>query len=144
MKNNIDNVKNLFKKSQKRLSTTLVNALSKPVVEPPVTVATLTPNIYASGSVGLKPRDRLPPVLHSYPHRSIAVLVTKNGLLFRPNVDGEPADDQPTSHVRIPWGHEIVVEECQGDETTSANDWSKAALVHGILGTVKLFACEVL
>lgn len=133
----MNNMKNLFKKSQNRLSTTLANSLSKPL-EPPTTVASVTPNIYASGSVGLKPRDVLPPVPHSYPYHSIAILATNDGLLLRPNI--EDRSSQATSHVRIAWGKDILVEELQG--AGAEHDWSKAAFIHGVLGTVKLFSCE--
>lgn len=139
MKNNLNNMKNLLKKSQNRLSTTFTQALSKPL-EPPAMVAAVTPNIYSSG-IGLKPRDILPAVPHSYPYHCISVLASKDGLLLRPDLQ---RDAQPTNHVCVAWGQDVIVEEREGDGSSPGHDWSGAAVVFGVLGVVKLFSCEIL
>lgn len=87
--------------------------------------------------VGLEPKYIVPPVPRPGPYQRIAILATRSGLLLRPAI---PANARPDTHVRISWGNTLEVQEVQGDGESDGADWSQAAIVFGVLGTVKLYS----
>lgn len=121
-------MKRLFRKNQpERIS-------SPPPVVPPDYPA---PQAVANSAlaVGLQPKFTVPPVPHPTPYHRLATLATKNGLLFRPVI---PSGVLPESHIRIPWGDSIQIDEIDGSGNDSGVDWESAAIIFGILGTLKL------
>lgn len=87
---------------------------------------------------GLQPKYVVPPVPHPCPHDHIALLVTKQGLLLRPHIPGlkHPA----SSHVRIPWGKTVTVEDMAGDGEAEGADWNDSVIVYGIVGALELYS----
>lgn len=90
-----------------------------------------------SNKTGLEPKYTVPPVPHPNPYHYIEILVSSKGLLLRPHIPGR---QYTGSFVRIDWGLAGKVELI---EDTAAEDpeldWSKAAVVYGILGSLDLF-----
>jgi len=88
-------------------------------------------------ATGLDPKYTVPLVPHPNPHRHLDILVSNRGLLLRPHI---PGSNHTESYVRISWGLAGKVELV---EDTSAKDpeldWSKAAVVYGVLGSLDLF-----
>lgn len=85
-------------------------------------------------TIGLQPKDIVPPVPHPCPHEHIALLVTKEGLLLRPHLAG------PGSHVRIQWGKAVKVEDLPGDGEGEGADWAGSLIIYGIVGVLELFS----
>lgn len=84
---------------------------------------------------GLQPKYIVPPVPHPYPHDHILALVTKDGLLLRPQIPGQ--DGTSRSYVRIAWGKGIKVEEVTDGE--EEHDWSVGVVIYGIIGGLELY-----
>lgn len=88
-------------------------------------------------TTGLEPKYTVPPLPHPNPYHYIGILVSNKGLLLRPHI---PGYSHPGSYVRISWGLAGKVELV---EDTAAKDpeldWSKAAVVYGVLGSLDLF-----
>lgn len=85
----------------------------------------------------LDPKYTVPPVPHPIPYQHLDILVSSNGLLLRPHIPGSSFTE---SYVRIGWGLAGKVELI--DNVTSKDpelDWSKAAVVYGVLGSLDLF-----
>ena len=105
--------------------------LSKP---PPVAPAHPGP---LPSTTGLQPKYTVPPVPHPNPYHHLDILVSSKGLLLRPHI---PGYSHTESYVRISWGLAGKVELV---EDTAAKDpeldWSKAAVVYGVLGSLDLF-----
>lgn len=97
----------------------------------PVTAKTTAPH-----TTGLQPKDIVPPVPHPYPYDSIALLVSEDGLLLRPNLS-EP--DAALGCVRVAWGKGGQIEELSGG-SGKVYDWKEAIIVHGIIGILELFS----
>jgi phosphatidylinositol 4-phosphatase len=86
-------------------------------------------------SPGLPPRDIVPPVPHPC-HDHIALLVTKEGLLLRPQLPGLSVSQ---NYARIRWGKDVEVEELEGDSNEGHN-WAESVIVYGIVGVLELFS----
>lgn len=114
-------VMNIFKRIQKQQPPSTQHKPPHLSLAEPVHVANLAPKF------------TIPAIPHPCPHHSLALLVTRQGLLVRPIIDDV---EEPTSCVRIKWGKDVEVEEV-GNELKL--DWKGAAVVYGILGFVKLF-----
>ncbi|KAJ3920013.1 SacI homology domain-containing protein [Lentinula edodes] len=99
----------------------------------PVTAKTTAPH-----TTGLQPKDIVPPVPHPYPYDSIALLVSEDGLLLRPNLS-EP--DAALGCVRVAWGKGGQIEELSGG-SGKVYDWKEAIIVHGIIGILELFSAS--
>ena len=88
-------------------------------------------------ATGLDPKYTIPPVPQPNPHHHLDVLASSEGLLLRPHLPGHTHTE---SYVRISWGLAGKVELV---EDTAAKhlelDWSKAAVVYGVLGSLDLF-----
>lgn len=93
--------------------------------------------VASSFHVGLEPKYTVPPVPRPGPYQRIAILATRSGLLLRPAI---PVNARPDTHVRISWGNTLEVQEVPGDGESDGTDWSQAAIVFGVLGTVKLYS----
>lgn len=104
----------------------------------PANTATPT-NPTVPHTTGLQPKYVVPPVPHPCTHDYIALLVTNEGLLLRPQIHGLK-DPGPSSHVRISWGKPIKVEELVGDGTSETEDWADSVIVYGIVGVLELFS----
>ena len=102
---------------------------------PPPPLAPVHPGPLAN-TTGLEPKYTVPPVPHPNPYHRLDILVSKKGLLLRPHIPGY----HPETYVRINWGLAGKVEVV---EDTAAKDpeldWSKAAVVYGVLGSLDLF-----
>lgn len=94
-------------------------------VEPPILQPPPLP------SVSLQPKYVVPPSPHPSPYASIKVLVTPEGLLLCPDIQGAGG----LSHVKISWGKDPVVEEIESD----AVDCITSTTVYGIIGILRLF-----
>ena len=106
---------------------------SKPVAPPmgPVHPGPL-PN-----TTGLEPKYTVPPVPHPNPHHHLDILVSSEGLLLRPHL---PGHNHTESYVRISWGLAGKIEPVEGTAAEDPElDWSKAAVVYGVLGSLDLF-----
>jgi phosphatidylinositol 4-phosphatase len=90
-----------------------------------------------SSHLGLDPKFVVPPVPHPCPHDHIALLATKDGLLLRPHV---PELTNTQTYVRVAWGKNVHVEELDGDLELEGCDWSKSAIIYGIVGVLELFS----
>ncbi|KAH8117164.1 SacI homology domain-containing protein [Phellopilus nigrolimitatus] len=84
--------------------------------------------------VGLQPRFTVPPVPHPTPYHRLAVLAAEEGLLLRPII---PGVSRPKSHVCISWGDLMEIKEIS-DDKEEAHVWDRAAVVLGVLGSLKL------
>ena len=84
-------------------------------------------------TTGLEPKYTVPPTPHPNPYHHLDVLVSSEGLLLRPHL---PGHNQTRSYVRISWGLAGKVELV---EDAKDLDWSKAAVVYGVLGSLDLF-----
>ncbi|KAF8510997.1 SacI homology domain-containing protein [Hysterangium stoloniferum] len=84
----------------------------------------------------LQPKFVVPSLTHPCPFASIQLLVTSEGLVLLPDTTAE----HPTSHVRIPWGKEPVIEEIEGDPS----ECSARAMVPGLIGLLTLFHASYL
>lgn len=91
-------------------------------------------------TTGLQPKFVVPPVPHPCPHDSLAILASPSGLLVRPYLNGRA---KAQSHVRITWGRDNQVEEIHNDGEADGLDWPGAAISHGIVGILSLFAGTV-
>ncbi|KAF5389930.1 hypothetical protein D9757_003649 [Collybiopsis confluens] len=118
-------MKRFFSKSGTKLPSTPTSANSL--------VSSIPPH-----ATGLQPKDIVPAVPHPYPYQYIALLVTKEGLLLKPQL----SDNFAASHVRILWGKGSKVEELSEDG--SEHDWAQAVVVHGIVGILELFSASYL
>ncbi|KAJ3818742.1 SacI homology domain-containing protein [Lentinula raphanica] len=114
-------------------SKTKVNPTALP--SPPTAQAVTTTSAHTTG---LQRKDIIPPIPHPYPYDSIALLVTRDGLLLRPNL---AESDNRTSYVRIAWGKGSDVEEMPGD-TSDMYEWKEAIVVYGIVGILELFSAS--
>ncbi|KAJ3784104.1 SacI homology domain-containing protein [Lentinula aff. detonsa] len=92
----------------------------------------------ATHTTGLQPKDIVPPIPHPYPYDSIALLVSKDGLLLRPNLSEH--DTKPAC-VRVAWGKGGNVEEMPGDGS-DVYDWKEAIIIYGIVGILELFSAS--
>ena len=90
-----------------------------------------------ANTTGLEPKYTVPPVPHPNPYHRLEILVSKEGLLLRPYI---PGYNHPESYVRINWGLTGKVEAVEATATKDPElDWSKAAVVYGVLGSLDLF-----
>lgn len=90
-----------------------------------------------SNTIGLEPKYTVPPVPHPNPYHHLDILVSRNGLLLRPHIPGYGRSE---SYVRIYWGLAGKVELVEDTVAKDSElDWSKAAVVYGVLGTLDLF-----
>lgn len=88
-------------------------------------------------TTGLEPKYTVPPVPHPNPYHHLEILVSSEGLLLRPHL---PGYDHTESYVRISWGLAGKVELVEDVAAKDPElDWSKAAVVYGILGSLDLF-----
>ena len=88
-------------------------------------------------TTGLEPKYTVPPVLHPNPYHHLEILVSSEGLLLRPHL---PGYNHTGSHVRISWGLAGKVELVEDAAAKDLElDWSKAAVVYGVLGSLDLF-----
>ncbi|TDL25045.1 hypothetical protein BD410DRAFT_718891 [Rickenella mellea] len=95
--------------------------------------------VHPSDSVfptSLPPKYTIPAIPHPC-HHKLSVLVTKEGLLLRPIVDGV---NSVGAHLRLGWGKHVQLEELHGDGDGEGTDWTQAAVIFGILGTMQLFS----
>jgi hypothetical protein len=83
----------------------------------------------------LQPKYVVPPVPHPCPHDHILALVTKDGLLLRPQIPGQ--DGKSESYVRLAWGKGIKVNEVTNGE--EEHDWSDSVVIYGIIGGLELY-----
>lgn len=87
--------------------------------------------------IGLGPKYTVPPVPHPNPYHHLDILVSSKGLLLRPHI---PKHNHAEPYVRISWGLAGKVELVEGAAAKDSElDWSKAAVVYGILGSLDLF-----
>ena len=101
---------------------------------PPVAPAHLGP---LHNKTGLDPKYTVPPVPHPIPYQHLNILVSSKGLLLRPHI---PGSSRTESYVRIGWGLAGTVELVENAASRDPElDWSKAAVVYGILGSLDLF-----
>jgi len=90
-----------------------------------------------ANTTGLEPKYTVPPVPHPNPYHCLEILVSGKGLLLRPHI---PGYNHPESYVRINWGLAANVEVVEDTDTEDPElDWSKAAVVYGVLGSLDLF-----
>ena len=102
----------------------------------PPPLAPVHPGPLAS-TTGLEPKYTVPPVPHPNPYHRLEILVSGKGLLLRPHI---PGYNHPESYVRINWGLAGNVEVVEDTDTKDPElDWSKAAVVYGVLGSLDLF-----
>ncbi|KAF7778523.1 hypothetical protein Agabi119p4_2868 [Agaricus bisporus var. burnettii] len=90
----------------------------------------------------LQPKYVVPPVPHPCPHDHILALVTKDGLLLRPQIPGHESDGISGSYVRLAWGKGIILEEVINDE--EQHDWSDGVVIYGIVGGLELYTTSYL
>lgn len=82
---------------------------------------------------------------HPCPHDHLALLVTKEGLLIRPHIPGQPSVPKDTTpYVRVSWGKNVKVEEITPKEDDAEIEWGDGTIVYGILGVLDLFSGESL
>lgn len=92
---------------------------------------------HLSNRTGLNPKYTVPPVPHPIPYQLLDVLVSSGGLLLRPHI---PGFSHAESYIRITWGLAGKVELIENTVSKGPElDWSKAAVVYGILGSLDLF-----
>jgi hypothetical protein len=104
-------------------------AQSKPLAPPK---APAHPN-----RTGLDPKYTVPPVPHPIPYQHLEILVSSQGLLLRPHI---PGSSDAGSYVRISWGLAGKIELIEDVAPKGTGlDWSKAAVVYGVLGSLDLF-----
>ena len=88
-------------------------------------------------TTGLEPKYTVPPLPHPNPHHHLDILVSGEGLLLRPHLS---AHNHTESYLRISWGLAGKVELVEGTAAEDPElDWSKAAVVYGVLGSLDLF-----
>jgi hypothetical protein len=105
----------------------------------------LLSNPTAPHTTGLQPKFVVPAVPQPYPHRHLAILVTKEGLLIRPHVFESGIDQKEgLPCVRVSWGKSVKVEEIEeeGSQLSEKLDWNEAVIVYGIVGILELFSCS--
>ncbi|KAJ7271919.1 SacI homology domain-containing protein [Mycena haematopus] len=96
-------------------------------------------------ATGLQPKYLVPPVPHPCPHDHIALLVTPTGLLLRQHILGAgPNDPGPTTHLRLPWGKSVKVEQISSDGEAEGVDWTESVIIYGIVGVLELFSASYL
>lgn len=104
---------------------------TKPTPSPPAHLGPL------SSRTGLDPKYTVPPVPHPIPYQHLDILVSGVGLLLRPHI---PGSNRAESYVRISWGLAGKAELIEDAASRVPElDWSKAAVVYGILGSLDLF-----
>jgi len=114
----------------------------KSTASPNALSSTVTPNnLTTPHTTCLQPRYIVPPVPHPCPYDHIALLVTAEGLLLRPHIEGPI---RPESHVRIGWGKAAKVEGLEGDGDGDGINWNECVIVYGIIGILELFTSIVL
>ena len=85
----------------------------------------------------LHPQYTVPPFPHPIPYQHLGILVTSKGLLLRPHI---PGSSHTESYVRMSWGLAANVELVEDTASKDLElDWSKAAVVYGVLGSLDLF-----
>ena len=88
-------------------------------------------------TTGLEPKYTVPPSPHPNPYHHLEILVSNKGLLLRPHF---PGHNHAESYVRISWGLAGKIELVEGVAAKDPElDWSKAAVVYGVLGSLDLF-----
>lgn len=103
---------------------------------PPPPVAPVHPGPFPNRT-GLDPKYTVPPVPHPIPYQYLDILVSRQGLLLRPHI---PGSGRTESYVKISWGLAGKVELVENAASRDPElDWSKAAVVYGILGSLDLF-----
>ncbi len=89
---------------------------------------------------GLQPKYVLPPMPHPYPYEHLVVLVTKDGLLIRPQITSQGEEATLSSFIHLSWGKPLKVEEVlSGGEEY---DWSESVVIYGIVGVLELYSSE--
>ena len=117
---------NIFKRIHKQPPTIALSHAPRISLTEPTHLATLAP------------KYTIPAIPHPCPHHLLALLVTRHGLLIRPVIDDI---EEPSSYVRVSWAKNVEVEEISREYTGDGEslNWKGAAVVHGILGFLKLF-----
>ena len=100
--------------------------------QPTIPVDTPSTQLPPPPPVSLQPKSIAPPLPYPCPHASIHVLVTTDGLVLRPHIQDVA---KATTHVRVPWGKDAVVEEIEGETI----DGTASTTVYGIVGILRLF-----
>lgn len=106
----------------------------KPIPKPPM--APVHPGPLPT-TTGLEPKYTVPPVLRPNPYNYLDVLVSSEGLLLRPHL---PGHNHAEPYVRISWGLAGKVDLVEDSAAEGSGlDWSKAAVVYGVLGSLDLW-----